>query len=367
LSAPLIFLAIDVAAVVCAALLAARVLISSPRLRSARLLALAAFGVLCGVILGHQEYGPWMPPTFRIDVSGWAGFLNLARNVTPGAIMLLCFTLFTDRRRFPRWLLVLFAIQLALEEPARWVVPQTSPHVHLVTQTAPALLQTLFAGAALYWTAADWRADLIEARRRTRALTFVVVGLISIVTGLLTRVLIDPDSSANYAVHVVLNTADLAILVFVLFQLTDGDVAQRLDFGPAAGAKPVRAVAAAGQDSDLGRLTTLLETKEVWRQEGLSLSDLATRVGLPEYRLRRLIHEQLGYRNFNALLHDHRIREACRQLADPTLRRTPILTIALSIGYASVNTFNRGFREIMGEAPSAWREAALAAAAPDGE
>jgi AraC-like DNA-binding protein len=40
---------------------------------------------------------------------------------------------------------------------------------------------------------------------------------------------------------------------------------------------------------------------------------------------------------------------------------TPILTIALSVGYASINTFSRGFREVVGMTPSAWREAKLGA------
>ena len=84
MSAPLIFLSIDVATIVCAVLLGVRVLASRPRLRSAQLIGLIAFSMACGVVLGHQEYGYWMPPAFRIDVGGWAGFLNLARNLTPG-------------------------------------------------------------------------------------------------------------------------------------------------------------------------------------------------------------------------------------------------------------------------------------------
>jgi len=78
-------------------------------------------------------------------------------------------------------------------------------------------------------------------------------------------------------------------------------------------------------------------------------------VGAPEYRLRKIIHEQLGYQNFNAFLHEYRIRDACQQLRDPKMQRIPILTIALSIGYQSINTFNRGFREILGMTPSAYR------------
>ena len=367
MSAPLIFLSLDVATIVCAALLGARVLASRPRLRSAQLIALIAFGLDCGVVLGHQEYGYWMPAAFRFDVGGWAGFLNLARNLTPGLFMLLCFTLFTDRRRFPRWLLVLLTVQLGLEEPGRSLISPAWRYARLATQTAPALLQALFVSFALYWTVADWRADLIESRRRTRVLTLVVIGVLTLLSSLLTRVLIAPDSPANYVVHVTLTAADLAIVDFVLFQLTDGEVGRYLAFEPAVLRRPPATVEA-DHGLALARLNRLLEEERVCQREGLSLKGLADLAGLPEYRLRKLIHEQLGYRNFNALLHDYRIREACRQLSDPALRRTPILTIALSVGYASVNTFSRGFREITGATPSAWRAAALSAAsggAPD--
>jgi AraC-like DNA-binding protein len=356
LTQTLLILATEIATLVCATLLAVRVLASRPRLPAAGLIAAISLSVACGVILGHQEYGAWTPPAFRIDVGGWAPFLNLARNLTPGLFMLLSFTLFTDGRRFPRALLGLLAVQLLLEEPGRAVIPPAWPYARLATQTAPALLQTLFAGAALYWTLADWRGDLIESRRRTRLITLVVGGLLTLISGLLTRVLIAPDSPANYAVHVGVTVADLAILAFVLFRLTDGDVGRHLAFEPAPGPRPR---AGADPGPALARLRALLDEDKIWGEEGLTLAALAARVGLPEYRLRALIHEELGYRNFNALLHHYRVREACRQLSDPNLKRTPILTIALSVGYASVNTFNRGFREVMGVAPSVWRAEAL--------
>ena len=366
LSAPLILLAIDVAIIVCAALLASRVLVSQPQLGSARLIALIAFAMACGVLLGRQDYGYWIPPAFRIDVGGWTRVLDLARNLTPGLIMILCFTLFTERRRFPGWLLLLLAVQLGLDEPGRALIPSAWPYARFATQTAPAILQMIFAGFALYWTVADWRFDMVETRRAIRALTLSVGGGLIIVSGLL-QVLIDPGSHANYIAHEALAVADLAILAFILFRLTDGDMRRYLDFESPRAPAPQAPAAIADPGPALARLTALLEEERICEQEGLSLKQLAARVGVPEYRLRKLIHEELGYRNFNALLHDYRIREACRQLSDPALRRTPILTIALSVGYASINTFSRGFREIMGVTPSAWREAKLdASEAGDG-
>jgi AraC-like DNA-binding protein len=109
----------------------------------------------------------------------------------------------------------------------------------------------------------------------------------------------------------------------------------------------------------------LIEEKHAYREPGLTLAGLAARVGVPEYRLRKLIHEELGHRNFNAFLHAYRVREACAQLSDPTMRRIPVLTIALSVGYQSVNTFNRGFREVMGVTPSAYRAGENAAPNPE--
>ena len=42
----------------------------------------------------------------------------------------------------------------------------------------------------------------------------VAIGLVTIASGLLTRVLIDPDSQANYFVHVALTASNLLILAF---------------------------------------------------------------------------------------------------------------------------------------------------------
>ncbi len=358
MSMPLFLLAIDVATIVCAVLLGARVLASQPRSRNARLIALIAFAMACGVLLGRQEYGYWIPPAFRVDVGGWAWVLDIARNLTPGLFMLLCFNLFVEQRRFPRWLLILVAVQLCLDEPGRAIVPQAWRYAYFATQTAPALLQMLFGGIALYWTVVEWRDDLVEARRSVRVATLAVGSGMIVVSGL-SQVLIDQASHANYLAHEMLAAANLAILAFVLFRVIGEDASRVLDFDSAPATIMPRPEAAIGPDPALARLIALLEEEHICQNEGLSLAQLAARVGLPEYRLRKLIHEQLGYRNFNALLHDYRIREACRQLSDPALRRTPILTIALSVGYASINTFSRGFREIMGMTPSAWREAKL--------
>jgi AraC-like DNA-binding protein len=361
LSAQLLYLAIDVAAAVCAALLAVRVLVSYPRLPSAWLIAGIALGTICNVVLGRYDYRYWIPAPFQIDVGGWEALLDIGRNVAPGLLMLLCHTLFIDTRRFPRWLLGLFALQLALDEPGRQLLDAT-----ILVQTLPIALQTFFAGVALYWTLGSWRDDLSETRRRARLLTLAVVALNVIVSGLLT-LLVDPDSIASYFTHVALVASYAVLLAFVLFQLSDRSIGEYLDptRRPALPDAPKRA------DPDvvagMARLASLMEGDRLYRRPGLTLKQLSDKVALPEYRLRKLIHDELGFMSFNAYLHSYRIREACAQLRDPALRRTPILTIALSVGYQSINTFNRGFRDVMGMTPSAYRGHGDASATPGTE
>jgi AraC-like DNA-binding protein len=93
-----------------------------------------------------------------------------------------------------------------------------------------------------------------------------------------------------------------------------------------------------------------------YRQTGLTISGLAQQLSHPEHKLRRLINQHLGFRNFSAFLNSYRIREAQERLADPDQARTPVLTIALDLGYGSLGPFNRAFRATTGTTPTAWRE-----------
>jgi AraC-like DNA-binding protein len=351
----LLFLAIDIANIVCSALFGARVLAMQPRLAAARLLAFIAFDSVCHFILSRYEYRHWIPDPYRFELGSAALLLNFARNLTPGLFMILCFKMFADARRFPRWLAVLFVIEIFLEVPLHWLFRDSQLSI-VIARTAPALLQGLFAAFAIYWTMASWRADLIESRRRARAIIVVIIGLNIIASSLLLRLVIPQNSIANYDAHLALVVSNLLVVAFILVFLGDGDLQGSLSGAVLPGLPEGRAPAPSAETGVvLAQLSRVMEVERVYRQPSLSLRDLADLVGTPEYRLRKVIHEQLSYQNFNVFLHAYRIRDACLQLRDPKLRRIPILTVALSTGYQSVNTFNRGFREITGMTPSAYR------------
>lgn len=97
----------------------------------------------------------------------------------------------------------------------------------------------------------------------------------------------------------------------------------------------------------------------VYRETGLSIGVLASKLSVPEHRLRALINQRLGYRNFSDFLNSHRIADAQAWLSDPAKVALPVLTIAMDLGYGSLAPFNRAFRDTTGQTPTDWRRAAL--------
>src|SRR5579872_5674273 len=115
MSAQLLFFVIDVIGFSASLLFGLRVLIASPGQPNAQLLALISFNSACAFVLARQDFGHWIPEAYQLHVGLlWLPF-HIARNLTSGLLMVLCFSLFQDESRFPRWLIGAFAVQVLME------------------------------------------------------------------------------------------------------------------------------------------------------------------------------------------------------------------------------------------------------------
>src|SRR5206468_1097751 len=110
----------------------------------------------------------------------------------------------------------------------------------------------------------------------------------------------------------------------------------------------------------LHRLERLMVVDRAYRRAGLTIGVLSAQLGVPEYRLRQLINEGLGHRNFNAFLNSYRIEEAKAALADPEQKEVPVLTIAMDAGFQSIGPFNRAFKAATDLTPTEFRRLAAA-------
>lgn len=212
--------------------------------------------------------------------------------------------------------------------------------------------------AHILWTI--WKSaggDLVEARRSVRAPFFAAVCLYAIAQSGIEIVEIATGDRSWGMFALALTLAALSLLGSALFvQLRPGLLPDTAARSPDAPADDARVPAA---DRALAAKLEAAMEAGAWRREGLTIGALAAELGAPEHRLRRLINDSLGHRNFADFLNGRRIAAAKAALADPARAREPVSAIAFDLGYASLGPFNRAFKDATGQTPTEWRKAAL--------
>lgn len=280
----------------------------------------------------------------------WIGLLALAAVSGAFWFWLLTRTLFEDGFK---------------QQPWHWSMLATLTVLALArltfeTSVSTIALRGLAAGLVLHalWVVVrGLRDDLVEARLKARMHVVAIAAVAALLT--LARPLL-----ANAAPLLVEALARATPLINIALIVAAGRSLFRVErelWPP----RPPRAVGAPADPdaADLERLDALMNDEEIWREPGLSVAALASRARLPEYRMRRLILERRGARNFNAYLAKFRLAEAAARLSSDA--RTPITTIAYDCGFASLGPFNRAFREKFGVTPTLYRKGERAADAPN--
>lgn len=99
------------------------------------------------------------------------------------------------------------------------------------------------------------------------------------------------------------------------------------------------------------RLTAMFEEEKLHQELGLNRARLAEKLEIGEHRLSRIINRSFG-KSFTSLLNGHRIDEAKQRLQAET---TAITIIAFEVGFNSIASFNRVFKETTGMSPTEFR------------
>jgi AraC-like DNA-binding protein len=238
-----------------------------------------------------------------------------------------------------------------------WIAPAGHARLAIV---AVNLLTLAFIGLAIARMIASWSADLVESRRRVRVFIVTAAALYGGVNAL-SQMLAPQGEPAEIAT--VANTAMLTLIVaaisVAMMRVGPADLFPAAGGAPAS--RPVAGEAAADQKL-VDALMRLVADERIYRHENITIGALATRLAIPEYRLRRLINQRLGYRNFNVFLNEHRIAEAKAALADPAQAEVPVITIAMDAGFQSLGPFNRAFKADTGVTPTEYRRLKVSAA-----
>jgi AraC-like DNA-binding protein len=315
-------------------------------LRVTAALGAAAFAVASGPG-AHTAMGPWGVP-LRVLATGET------------VVLWLCaLQLFDDGFRLRAWHGAVWSIVLLLGF-ANAALPRDNVLLPWVNKLLGCQAEgfALLAAVQILW---GWRGDLVERRRSARA------AIIAAAAGYcLLLPFMDMASAYSETAHVLAGLASaVGLLVVALSAAWSGlRLAPGVTGPPAASAKdaaPAGEMTLGPADrAVLAQLDRLMDHERIYRQENLNIGALAARLGVPEYRLRRLINQGLGHRNFAAFVNAWRLGEARAALADPGQAQVPVLTIALDSGFASIGPFNRAFKADTGLTPTEFRQRALA-------
>jgi AraC-like DNA-binding protein len=222
------------------------------------------------------------------------------------------------------------------------------------------LLVLGFIALAVGQTIASWSADLVEGRRRLRVFIVSAAALYGGINAVL-QILVSGREAADVA-----NTANAALLAGIVaaicYSMTRVAAVDLFPVAPVVTAVanvPAPSVAppesGAADQRLVDALLRLMADERIYRHDNITIGTLATKLRIPEYRLRRLINQRLGYRNFNVFLNNHRIEEAKAALADPAQAEVPVITIAMDAGFQSLGPFNRAFKATTGVTPTEYR------------
>ena len=240
-----------------------------------------------------------------------------------------------------------------------WLAPASGVRPSII---AINLLALGFIVLAVAQTITSWSADLVERRRRVRVF---IVSAAALYGGLNAMLQISLSGGGRTEIA---NTANSAVLAAVVAAISIAMMrVDGADLFPAApeiqaDASDVAVVESSADQKLVEALMRLMGDERIYRHDNITIGTLATKLAIPEYRLRRLINQRLGYRNFNVFLNEHRIAEAKAALADPSQAEVPVITIAMDAGFQSLGPFNRAFKATTGVTPTEYRRLKAATA-----
>lgn len=262
-------------------------------------------------------------------------------------------SLLDDNFRLTRIDKIVFSLYFLAGIPNMQTAVNNSGEWEVVSFWLRQIISLAVIGHLLFIALAGRSDDLIEARRRMRTRFAIAIALTAGVNIVLEIVIGDVSMPGQFRLFNAIAYAGLATWGFFWVGRMQPQV---LMFEKAPIIKPAPTPVLNPKEAAIHtRLQLIMSQEKAYAQQGLTIRQLAKQIDAPEHQLRALINKSMGHRNFSAFLNTHRIEAAKLALTDPAQVQLPVLTIAMDVGYASLAPFNRAFRTLVGEPPTAFR------------
>lgn len=186
---------------------------------------------------------------------------------------------------------------------------------------------------------------------RTVLLSMIAGGLAGAVLLLLANFQLGVSHSAAFAAILVIIGGQLGFAGYSGLQQVPPPVVEAARFDPAVGEGGEAARA------DYARLDGLMCEQALHTSETFRLDELAAAAGWPPERVSHAL-KLGGETNFHDFANRHRVEAVKALIDDPANARISLLALALDAGFQSKASFNRVFKAVTGETPTAYRRRA---------
>ena len=286
---------------------------------------------------------------------------------TPAVLWIIAYRLFDDRRNLPAAAIALIAFYLIVNGIGALLYYGGFEFTRLsffFTFVISHAIMLGFAVHVVYLGIMGKPDDLIESRREVRIPLVIAMGILNAViigAALLNYAIsnileINDPSEINYFGSIALSA--LAFIVCLTLNIRifslHADAAMLLESTKRSTAdeKPSPIEHNPEESELVQKIKKAMHEEKLYQEMGLTLGRLAEHLSVQDYRLREAINKKMAFRNFNQFLNSFRIAEASKLLKSS---RIPIATIALDVGYASLSSFNKAFKEHHGIPPRDFR------------
>ena len=304
---------------------------------------------------------PWVMET------PWLSFVvGRPASAFTGALWLLTFTVFSDDRRIPSlaWWILGICVACRAFGSLFFRFNPDYPSFSLaffVGYLIPQIIWLGFCLHAFYIVLVGYKIDLIEKRRIARLAFIVCIGSIMLLgvinggSGLLARFLnVTPvNPIPEYWIFLGYFLVSAAFGLAVLRVRSDVFFTSKVAQQATEETVPVTQQSLKDQKL-ITAIRNAMEKERLYTKPGLTIAELAEHLREQEYRLRVVINQRLQYNNFSHFLNDYRIGDAVERLKNTD---DPVSRIGLDVGYTSLSSFHKAFREQHGMTPREYRVA----------
>ncbi len=268
---------------------------------------------------------------------------NVFPSLIPTLTLLFVWTIFEDGNRIPGWMWMILGVDIALSV---WVgtLSVADPRI----QAASQIIKTAMAVTAIFVVWRGRENDLVAMRAMIR-MWFIGAFALTVLAVAIKEFLYIFDMAQPRVIGMAWMFL-LSLFGNIAFIKLNPAITLVGEPAPQPSAKP-------NEDPIIDKLLHRMQSERLYSDHDLRVATLAELIGVPEYQLRKKINQSLGFRNFNQFVNHYRIEEAGERLRKD--RRSPVLSIALDVGFRSISSFNSAFQTKYGVSPTVFRSKGL--------